>query len=380
MKKAFFILIILSFFGCKEEKKQAMETSLPQLIPTANFDKIVDGKKVLLFTLKNKQGTVSQITNYGGTVVNLWTKDREGNFGDIVLGYNSLDEYLNKPNAYFGSLIGRYANRIAKGKFVLDGIEYTLATNNNENHLHGGVKGYHAVVWDAVQKDEQTLELKYLSPDMEEGYPGNLQVTVVYTLTNDNELKIESTATTDKKTIVNLTGHSYFNLKGEGNGDINDHLLQINASKYTPVDATLIPNGTLDSAEGTPMDFLKAKPIGKDIEVDFEQLKIGLGYDHNYVLNKESNEVSLVAKITETQSGRVMEIYSSEPGVQFYSGNFLDGTLVGKSGKPYKYRSAFCLETQHFPDSPNKSNFPSVTLNPTDEYKTVTIHKFSVDD
>lgn len=356
-----------------------METLLPQLIATANFEKTVDGKKVQLFTLKNKQGTVSQITNYGGIVVNLWTEDREGNFGDIVLGYNTLDEYLNKPNAYFGSLIGRYGNRIAKGKFSLDGTEYALATNNNENHLHGGVKGYHAVVWDANQKDKQTLELKYLSPDMEEGYPGNLQITVVYTLTDANELKIEYTATTDKKTIVNLTGHSYFNLRGEGNGDINDHLLHINASKYTPVDATLIPTGKLDNVEGTPMDFLNQKPIGKDIEADFEQLKIGLGYDHNYVINKNSDVVSLVAKITEPETGRIMEIHSSEPGVQFYSGNFLDETLVGKSGKPYKYRSAFCLETQHFPDSPNKPNFPSATLNPKEKYRTVTIHKFSVD-
>ena len=378
MKKIIFILIALIIIGCKEEKKQSMETSLPQLIDASNFNKTVDGKKVQLFTLKNTQGTISQITNYGGIVVNLWTKDRDGNFGDIVLGYNTLDEYLNKPNAYFGALIGRYGNRIAKGKFTLDETEYTLATNNNENHLHGGVKGYHAVVWDANQKDEQTLELKYLSPDMEEGYPGNLQITVVYTLTNENELKIEYSATTDKKTIVNLTGHSYFNLKGEGNGDINDHLLQLNASQYTPVDATLIPTGKLENVQGTPMDFQNAKPIGKEIEADYEQIKIGLGYDHNYVLNKNF-DATFVAKITEPQSGRIMEIYSSEPGVQFYSGNFLDGTLVGKSGKAYEYRSAFCLETQHFPDSPNKPNFPSVILNPTEKYHTVTIHKFSVD-
>lgn len=350
----------------------------PKLIAAANFDTIIEGKKVTLYTLKNKSGAQTQITNYGGTVVSLWVQDKEGNYGDIVLGHNTIAEYLNNPKTYFGSLIGRYGNRIAKGKFSINNIEYSLATNNNENHLHGGTKGYDAVVWDAKQMDAQTLELKYLSPDLEEGYPGNLSITVQYQLTDANELKVEYWATTDKTTIVNLTHHSYFNLKGEGNGTINDHLVHINASRFTPVDATLIPTGVLALVKDTPMDFTTTKPLGKDINADYEQLNIGLGYDHNYVLEQNPTGIHLAARVTEPTTGRIMELYTSEPGVQFYSGNFLDGDVTGKSNKPYEYRSAFCLETQHYPDSPNKPQFPTVVLHPKEEYHSVTLYKFSI--
>lgn len=349
----------------------------PKLIAAKNFDTIIEGKKVALYTLKNKTGALTQITNYGGTVVSLWVQDKDGNYGDVVLGYNSITDYLSNPKTYFGSLIGRYGNRIAKGKFSINNLEYTLTTNNNENHLHGGTKGYDAVVWDAKQIDPQTLELKYLSTDMEEGYPGNLSITVQYQLTDANELKVAYWATTDKTTIVNLTHHSYFNLKGEGNGTIHDHLVHINASRFTPVDATLIPTGTLALVKNTPMDFTTAKPMGKDLNEDYEQLNIGLGYDHNYVIEQNPTGIHLAARVTEPTTGRIMELFTTEPGVQFYSGNFLDGTVTGKSNKPYAYRSAFCMETQHFPNSPNMPEFPSVVLHPGEEYHTETIHKFS---
>lgn len=369
-------LLIVIAISCKNKEKTTME-SLPKLISFQNFEKTVDNKPVQLYTLKNKKGTVTQLTNFGGIVVNFWTKDKTGNYTDVVLGYTTIDEYLNNENAFFGALIGRYGNRIAKGRFSLDDTQYTLATNNNENHLHGGNKGYDRVVWDAKQLDDQTLELKYVSVAMEEGYPGNLNIKVQYQLTDANELKVEYWATTDKKTIVNLTHHSYFNLNGEGIGTINSHLAQINAAKYTPVDPTLIPTGILALVENTPFDFQKEKPIGKDIAATHNQLEIGLGYDHNFVLNQNPNGLNFVAKVTSPKTGIIMEMHSSEPGVQFYSGNFLDGSLKGKSSVGYKYRSAFCLETQHFPDSPNQPNFPSVVLNPGEKYHTVTIHKFS---
>ncbi|SFW53499.1 aldose epimerase family protein [Cellulophaga fucicola] len=349
---------------------------LPQLLNAADFDTILNGKKVALYTLTNKQGSVAQITNYGGTVVSLWVKDKEDNFKDVVLGYKTLEEYRTNPNAYFGSIVGRYANRIAKGKFTLDNKTYTLATNNGENHLHGGTTGFDAAVWVAKQTCSHTLELTYVSGDMEEGYPGNLAVTVQYQLTEDNALKITYWAITDKTTIINLTNHSYFNLKGEGNGDILDHNLQINAEKFTSVDQTCIPTGELIPVKNTPLDFTKEKTIGKDINANYDQLKIGNGYDHNYVIN-QTETLNLAAKVTEPTAGIVMDVFTTEPGIQLYTGNFITDTVLGKTNKKYHPRAAFCLETQHYPDSPNKPNFPSVILQPKEEYHSVTLYKFS---
>lgn len=349
------------------------------LFPESNFQKTLDGKEVKLFTLKNDKGIVTQITNYGGRVVTLWTPGKDGKMEDIVLGYETIDGYLNSNEIYFGALIGRYGNRIAKGKFNLNDKEYTLATNNGENHLHGGIKGFNNVVWDATQINKQTLELTYLSKDMEEGYPGNLKTKVVYTLTNNNELKVEYWATTDAPTFINLTHHSFFNLHGAGNGSINDHILQINANHYTPVDAGLIPTGEITKVKGTPMDFLKPTAIGHRVENDFEQLKFGLGYDHNWVLNNSDSGLNFAAKITEPNSGRTIEVHTNEPGMQFYGGNFLNGSDTGKFHKKYEFRSAFCLETQHYPDSPNHDNFPSTLLKPGEEYHSICIYKFSAE-
>lgn len=348
------------------------------IIPTKNFDKVINGKKVSLFTLKNDRGTITQITNYGGKVVSLWVADKNGTMDDIVMGYDNIDGYLTAKEKYFGALIGRYGNRIGNGKFLLESKEYTLATNNGANHLHGGDKGYDAVVWDAKLLNEQTLELKYLSKHLEEGYPGNLTIKVLYQLTNDNELKIEYWATTDQTTVVNMTHHSFFNLKGTGKGDINNHLLQINAAQYTPVDKGLIPTGVIAPVANTSFDFQQLTAIGKRINDDVEQLKFGLGYDHNWVLNKNKKGLNYAAKIIEPTSGRSLEIYTNEPGLQFYGGNFLDGTIIGKRGITYKHREAFCLETQHFPDSPNKEDFPSTILKPEEEYYSICIYKMSI--
>jgi aldose 1-epimerase len=348
------------------------------IIPTKNFDKVINGKKVSLFTLKNDRGTITQITNYGGKVVSLWVADKNGTMDDIVMGYDNIDGYLTAKEKYFGALIGRYGNRIGNGKFLLESKEYILATNNGANHLHGGDKGYDAVVWDAKLLNEQTLELKYLSKHLEEGYPGNLTIKVLYQLTNDNELKIEYWATTDQTTVVNMTHHSFFNLKGTGKGDINNHLLQINAAQYTPVDKGLIPTGVIAPVANTSFDFQQLTAIGKRINDDVEQLKFGLGYDHNWVLNKNKEGLNYAAKIIEPTSGRSLEIYTNEPGLQFYGGNFLDGTIIGKRGITYKHREAFCLETQHFPDSPNKEDFPSTILKPEEEYYSICIYKMSI--
>ncbi|MFK5973875.1 MAG: aldose epimerase family protein [Flavobacteriaceae bacterium] len=349
-----------------------------KLLNKEAFEKKISGKQVSLYTLQNSSGTVTQITNYGGKIVSLWLKDVKGIYEDVVLGYPDLEGYLNAKEKYFGALIGRYGNRIAKGKFNLNGKEYTLATNNGDNHLHGGNKGYDAVVWDAKQIDDHCLELTYLSKDMEEGYPGNLTIKVRYSLTDANEIKVEYWATTDKSTIVNLTHHSFFNLGGAGNGTINDHLLQINAPYYTPVDKGLIPTGKIATVENTPMDFQKLVSIGKRVDADFEQLKFGLGYDHNYVINQNIEGYNYAAKVVEPISRRTMEVYTNEPGLQFYGGNFLDGSIIGKDRKAYGHRTAFCLESQHFPDSPNKKHFPSTVLNPGEEYYSICIYKFSI--
>jgi len=350
------------------------------MIPVENFDKVIDGKQVKLFVMKNNNGIVTEVTNYGGKVVSQWVPDRNGNFEDIVLGYDNIDDYLKSGEQYFGALIGRYGNRIAKGKFSLNGKEYNLATNNGENHLHGGDKGYNDVVWDSRkyknELGEDVLELKYISADGEEGYPGELEITVFYTLTNNNEFIIEYSAVCKDTTVINLTHHSFFNLLGAGNGDVLDHEIKIYADFYTPVDAGLIPTGEIAKVANTPMDFTSFHSIGSRVEQDFEQLVLGKGYDHNWVLNKKGMEPELAASVYEPQSGRTMDVLTTEPGIQFYGGNFLDGTETGKENKKYEFRTAFCLETQHFPDSPNKPDFPSCILLPGKTYKHICIYKF----
>jgi aldose 1-epimerase len=344
-----------------------------------SFGKTKEGHPVELFTLTNSNGMSVSITNYGGIVTALTAPDSKGKFADVVLGFDNLDGYL-AGHPYFGCIVGRYGNRIAKGTFTLDGTKYTLAKNNGPNHLHGGVKGFDKAVWQAEPletKAGQALKLSHTSKDGEEGYPGTLKVTVTYTLTKKNELKIEYHATTDKATPVNLTNHSYFNLKGQGEGDILGHELEINADQFTPVDSTLIPTGELKSVEDTPLDFRKATMIGARIDKDDEQLKFGKGYDHNYVVKDTDAKVPLAARVHEPKSGRVLEVFTTEPGIQFYTGNFLDGSNTGKGGKVYKQRSAFCLETQHYPDSPNQPKFPSTILQPDQQYRSLTIYKFS---
>jgi aldose 1-epimerase len=351
--------------------------------PTAPITKVpfgtADGQPVDLYVLRNANGALASICNYGGIVVALKVPDRRGQFVDAVLGYDKLEDYL-KDTPYFGALIGRYGNRIAKGKFTLDGVEYTLATNNVPNALHGGRKGFDKVVWQArsyVSKLGPALELTYRSKDGEEGYPGTLDVTVVYTLTADNALRADYTAKTDKDTVVNLTQHSYFNLNGEG--DILDHVVFINADQFTPVDSTLIPTGELKPVPGTPFDFRTPTAIGARIGQDDEQLKFGGGYDHNWVIHKSLGKLALMARVAAPKTGIVLEVFSTEPGLQFYSGNFLDGKNVGKSGRVYNFRNGFCMEPQHYPDSPNQPNFPSVVLKPGQVYQNTIIYKFSVE-
>jgi len=365
------IYLIFMFAACSERGNQ------PKLIPVDSFETTINGKQVHLFTLRNKNGLVTQITNLGGRVVSLWVPDRKGSFDDIVLGVETAHDYLTIKEKYFGALIGRYGNRIAKGTFKLDNDTFKLVANNGQNHLHGGIKGFNNVVWDADLIDHQTLELKYLSPHMDEGYPGNLEVKVIYKLTNDDELKIEYWATTDKATPINLTHHSFFNLRGAGKGTINDHILHINADYYTPVDEELIPTGEIASVTDTPMDFTQPIAIGERVNDEYDQLRYGGGYDHNWVLKGSNQKIGLAARVTEPVSGRVMEVFTNEPGMQFYGGNFLDGVTRGKYELSYGYRSAFCLETQHYPDSPNHDNFPSTILYPDEEYYSVCVYKFA---
>jgi aldose 1-epimerase len=345
-----------------------------------DFGKTADGAKVDIYTLTNTSGAEARILTYGGTVVSLKVPDKNGTLGDVVLGYDSIADY-EKHTAYFGALIGRYANRIANARFTLNGKEYKLASNNGPNHLHGGPKGYNRVVWSARSSTDANganLDLTYLSRDGEEAYPGNLKINVVYTLTEKNELKIVYSATTDKDTIVNLTQHSYFNLAGAGNGTVLDHELTVNADRFTPTDDTAIPTGELRPVKGTPFDFTRPVKIGARIEQADEQLKFGRGYDHNWVLNKKDKALSLAATVYESTSGRVMEVLTTEPGVQLYTGNYLDAAIKGKDGRDYPFRSGFCLETQHFPDSPNRPAFPSTVLKPGQKYSQTTIYKFLV--
>jgi len=346
-------------------------------VSKADFGKMPDGTVIPVFTLTNEHGLEARICTYGGAVVSLKTPDKNGQMADIVQGFDSVAGYLDPKEPYFGALIGRYGNRIGHAKFTLDGKVYNLSASDGANTLHGGNKGFDKVVWTPRQLPDGGLELTYVSKDGDQGFPGTLTAVVVYHLTATNELKIDYTATTDKNTVVNLTNHSYWNLKGAGNGTILDHILTIHASKFTPVDAGLIPTGELKPVAGTPFDFTKPTAIGARIEQSDEQLKLGKGYDHNFVLDRTGSGLSPVARVEETTTGRVMEVESTEPAVQFYTGNFLDGTLKGKGGHTYPFRAALCLETQHYPDSPNKPSFPSTELKPGETYKTTTVYRFS---
>jgi len=371
----------LLFMNCSKTKESEQENQLTkptkekskmEIIKTS-FGKVHD-REVYLFTLKNRDGMEVRITNYGGIITHLFVPDRDGKSDDVVLGFDSLQGYLQEI-PYFGALVGRYANRIAKGKFSIDGKEYTLATNNGPNHLHGGLKGFDKAIWEAEEIKNPSsvgVKLEYLSKDMEEGYPGNLNVTVTYLLKNNNELEIKYSATTDKKTHVNLTNHSYFNLDPINSPDILGHELIIYGNKFTPVDKDLIPTGELREVKGSPMDFTSAHKIGERIT------NVEGGYDHNWVLNESNGDVSLAARVYEPNSGRVLEVLTDQPGIQFYSGNFLDSTLTGKNNTIYIKHAGFCLETQHFPDSPNHPNFPSTLLSPGEKYDQKTIYKFSV--
>ena len=347
-------------------------------ITKESFGKMPDGRNVDIYTLVNKSGAEVRITNYGGIIQSLKVPDKDGKLGDVILGYNSVEEYIGNNSPYFGALIGRYGNRIGKGKFTLNGKEYTLATNNGENHLHGGNVGFDKVLWDAreiSEKGQPGLELTYTSKDKEEGYPGTLKVTVKYLWTDDDELQIEYKATTDEPTVVNLTSHGYFNLAGKGT--ILDQELMINAKEMTPVDSGLIPTGEIVPVKGTPFDFTTLKKVGKEIDADDQQIKYGPGYDHNFILDKPFGEMGLAAEVYDPSSGRDMKVYTTEPSLQFYSGNFLDGTIVGKGGWIYEKHSALCLESQHNPDSPNQPDWPTTTLLPGETYHTKTIYKFS---
>ncbi len=372
---AMMLLMVVVMSSPRAEAKSKMQKQ--------EFGKTADGVAVDLYTLTNAHGMEVAITNYGGTVVSLKAPDAKGKFEDVVLGYDKISDY-EAGKSYFGAIIGRYGNRIGQAKFSIGKANYTLAKNNGENTLHGGNVGFNKRVWtakDVSGAGGAALELTYLSKDGEEGFPGNLSCKVVYTLTEQNSLKIEYSATTDKETVVNLTNHTYFNLAGQGSGDVLEHHLLVHADRFTPVDAGLIPTGELRAVKGTPFDFLKPTAIGARIDQADEQIKLGMGYDHNFVLTRgiKNGALALAAVVHEPKSGRVMEVWTSEPGVQFYTGNFLDGTGTGKGGKPYARRTAFCLETQHFPDSPNHPAFPSTLLKPGAHYHTTTVYKFSAE-
>jgi aldose 1-epimerase len=373
------VLAAVSFVGCSCPCGKSKAGEAPGQIGQTPFGVLKDGTPIHLFTLKNRSGTEAKIMNFGGVVVSLKVPDRNGKLGDVVLGYDNLAGYL-KESPYFGAIVGRYANRIAKGKFTLDGVEYTLATNNGPNALHGGLRGFDKVVWEpavTASAAGPSLQLKYVSKDGEEGYPGNLSITAIYTLTHDNALKLEVTATSDKETVVNISQHSYFNLAGQGT--ILNHEVMMPADRFTPVDSTLIPTGELRPVEGTPFDFRSSTPIGARINQPDEQLKFGNGYDHNWVFTRTVGEMGLLARVHEPTSGRVLEVLSTEPGLQFYSGNFLDGSIRGKGGQVYNLRDGFCMEPQHFPDSPNHRSFPPVVLKPGQVYRNTIVFRFLTD-
>ncbi len=345
-----------------------------------DFGATPDGRTVWLFTLANAKGMKAKVMSYGATLAAVETPDREGKTADVTLGFDNFPDYLTK-NRFFGSIAGRYANRIANGTFTLGGKTYQLAVNSKPNHIHGGAQGFDKRVWNAEPFERETeagVIFTYLSPDGEEGYPGNLKATVIYTLNNRNELSIQYYAETDKPTPVNLTNHAYFNLAGQGNGDVLNHVVMINADRFTPVNENLIPTGELRGVQNTPLDFTRPARIGDRIEDPYQQMQFGKGYDHNFVLNSQDGSLALAARVSEPSSGRVMEVYTTQPGVQLYTGNFLDG-VTGKEGKAYPRRSGFCLETQHYPNSPNQPNFPSTILRPGEKYNQKTVFKFSVE-
>lgn len=386
MKHTFKIILVIFtviFTSCQNNSKNT-DTMVKDsadhhktLLPDASsFRDTIDGKITNLYIIKNSNGMSAAITNYGARVVSLLAPDKNGKLTDVVVGFKSVHDYVNSTEPYFGATIGRYGNRIAKGKFTLDGKTYTLALNNGPNTLHGGKKGFQDVVWDAKQLNDSTLELSYVSKDMEEGFPGTLNVKVTMSLTANNEITFDYEATADKKTVVNLTNHAFFNLNGEGSGDVLGHILQINADQYTPVDSTLIPLGKNEPVEGTPFDFRKPTAIGARIDSNNVQLKNGAGYDHNFILN--GTGMKHAATATGDRSGIVMQVFTEEPGLQFYSGNFMKSKNTFKGGVKDDFRTAFCLETQHFPDSPNQPSFPSTELNPGQTYKTKSTYKFEV--
>ena len=375
MKKVLFpILGCLLIASCNQWSSTKKTVNGPA---PADFDTVVDGKPINLFVLENENGIKISLTNYGARIVSVLTPDKNDEMADIALGYDNIEAYL-EDKIYSGPIVGRYANRISDAKFTLDGVEYHLYANDGDNSLHGGKEGFDKKIWEAEQ-DSNTISMSYLSPDGEEGYHGDLQVTKTFTLNEKNELKIEYTATTSAPTVVNLSNHTLWNLKGEGDSTILDHYFMINADRYTPIDKEWIPTGEITPVAESPFDFTAGKRIGKDIDKDNEQLFFGLGYDHNFVLNQDSaGAYSLAAKLWEESTGRYIEIHTTEPGFQFYSGNFLDGSVTGKSGRPYLYRSALIFETQHFPDSPNRPNFPSTVLRPGETYYHLAVYEFGI--
>ena len=391
MRKPVFFLPVLCFIACNNHQDSKVTRDIPSqdtavttrvtyaMPEKKDFEQMIEGKPVGLYTLKN--GAVSAgITNYGGRIVSLLVPDKNGNPVDVIVGPGTLQQFVDSKEPYFGAAIGRYGNRIAKGKFSLNGRQYTLATNNGPNSLHGGNKGFQYVVWDVIQPSDSTLELSYLSKDGEEGYPGNLKVKILYTLTSDNSLRFDYTATTDKTTVCNLTNHAFYNLNGWAAGTINHHMLQIEASRYTPVDSTLIPIGEIKSVSGTPFDFTKPTAIGARVNDTMDQqIQNGYGYDHNFVLDrKPGRSLQRAATVQGDLSGISMSIYTEEPGLQFYGGNFMLSKNRLKGNKTDEYRTAFALETQHFPDSPNQLTFPTTTLQPGEIYHTTTIYQFSI--
>jgi aldose 1-epimerase len=378
-RRSFFVfwsaVVVVTSLSCQSHKHADAVK-----IDRKEFQVEHDGKQVDLFTLKNTNGMTVQLTNYGGKIVSIWVPDRHGRLNDINLGYETARAYIH-GTASLGATMGRYANRIAGAQFELNGQVYNLPKNNGENTIHGGTKGFRFVVWDGDQLDESSVRLSYVSPDGDQGFPGNLTVEVTYTVTEDNSLKLEYSATTDKPTVINFTNHAFFNLKGEGQGDVLDHVLWVNAKRFTPTDKAAIPTGEYRAVKGTPFDFTSPKRLGQDIDMENEQLTFGGGYDHNFILDKAEGELALAARLSEPSSGRVMEVYTTEPGLQVYTANSLtgQGTDIGKAGKAYGSRSAVCLETQHFPDSPHHPNFPTTTLNPGDIYQSTTLYRFSTE-
>lgn len=371
------LLILISILSACNKPKQDM-----QLLSENKFDTILVKQQVSLYTLKNRNGLAAQFTNYGARLVDLWVPDKNGKFQDVVWGYQSIKDYLNATDFFAGPIVGRYGNRIGKGLFSLDGKSYQLTLNNNGNQLHGGANGFYTKVWNANQlknkNGEDVLEMRYLSPDGEEGYPGNLSIKVIYTLTNDNKLVINYEAVCDSGTVLNPTSHAYFNLHGTTEQSTNSHILTIYADRYTPTDSLLIPTGEIVTLDNTPLDFRKPTAIGDRIDNDFQALKYGKGYDHNFVLNKQSGELKLAAEVYEPATGINMKVITDQPGLQFYSGNFMDGVDVGKRGERHNYRSGIALEAQNFPDAPNHQNFPSSVLRQGEKYSQTTIYEFSV--